>query len=144
MLALFQQGPLRAVYDTPLPLLLALILLLLPLASLLRYLLASRRPIEALHLARMLGNHRLLWELEGQRQLVALFALFGWAYFDFTASSMLAPVGVTPVFVRLHNFAHYGQTAALSAMLLAAFFTPLLGVALTVAATRLYARRNAR
>jgi hypothetical protein len=144
VLALFQQRPLRAVYDTPLPLLFTLILLLLPPASLLRYLLASRRPIEALHLARMLGHRGLLWQLDGQRKVIALFALSGWAYFDFTASSILAPVGITPVFVRLHNLAHYGQNAALSAMLLAAFLAPLLGAALTVGGARLYARRNAR
>jgi hypothetical protein len=144
VLALFQQGPLRAIYDTPLPLLLALVLLLLPLASLLHHLLARRRPTEALHLARMLGNRRLLWQLDGQRQVAAFFALLGWAYFEFTASSLLAPVGMTPVFVRLHNLAHYGQQAALSAMLLAAFVAPLLGAALTVGVARLYARRNAR
>lgn len=144
VLTVFQHRLLRALYDTPLPLLLALVLLLLPLASLLRYLVASRRPSEALHLARMLGNRRLLWQLEGQRQMAALSALFGWAYFDFTASSILAPVGVTPVFVRLHNLAHYGQNAVLSAMLLGAFVAPLLAVALTVGAARLYARRDAR
>ena len=144
VLALFQQRPLRAIYDTPLPLLLALVLLLLPPASLLHHLLAKRRPTEALHLARMLGHRRLLWQLDRQRQVAAFFALFGWAYFEFTASSILAPVGMTPVFVRLHNLAHYGQQTALSAMLLAAFVAPLLGAALTVGVARLYARRNAR
>ena len=60
---------------------------------------------------------------------------------DFTASSILAPVGLTPVFVRLHNLAHYGQTAVLSAMMLAAFLAPVLAVALGGVVGRWYAGR---
>jgi len=144
VLALFQQAPFRAVYDTPLPLLLALVLLLLPLAMLLRRLLATRRPGEALHLARLLRHRALLWELEAQRRAGAVVALFMWAYFDFTASSLLAPVGLTPVFVRLHNLAHYGQNAVLSAMLLTAVAIPAAVAALTLGASRLYPRSDAR
>ena len=52
--------------------------------------------------------------------------------------------GFTPVFVRLHNLAHYGQTAVLSAMMLAAFATPILVLLLTGTAWRLYARGHGR
>lgn len=144
VLALFQQRPVRALYDTPVPLLLALVLLLLPPAWVLRQLLHTRRAGEALHLAQMLRHGGLLWELDGKRRTAAVFALFGWAYFDFTASSLLAPVGLTPVFVRLHNLAHYGQNAVLSAMLLAASAIPVTLAALTLGVTRLYPPRDAR
>jgi hypothetical protein len=133
---------LRAFYDTPLPLGLALIFLVLPLAFLLAAL--WQQPDPALHIARQIGSRRLIWELETRPRAVAAGILFCWAYFDFTASSILAPTGLTPVFVRLHNLAHYGQTAALSAMMLAAFATPILVLLLTGTAWRFYARAHGR
>jgi len=142
VLALFQAPLLRALYDTPLPLGIALMLLLLPLAVLLAAL--WLRPNSALHVARQAGSRRLIWELETRPRAVAAGILFCCAYFDFTASSILAPTGFTPVFVRLHNLAHYGQTAVLSAMMLAAFATPILVLLLTGTAWRLYARGHGR
>jgi ABC-type Fe3+ transport system permease subunit len=142
LLALFQAPLLRAFYDTPLPLAIALIVLLLPLALLLGAL--WLQPTPALHIARQLGSRRLIWELETRPRAIAAGILFCWAYFDFTASSILAPTGFTPVFVRLHNLAHYGQTAVLSAMMLAAFATPILVLLLTGTAWRLYARGDGR
>jgi iron(III) transport system permease protein len=130
--------------DTPVPLVLAHVLLLLPVAVLLRTVLDSRRDDEALHLARMAGSRRLLWEMAVQPRVAAIAHLFALAYFEFTAASILAPIGVTPVFVRLHNLAHYGQTAVLSAMLLAAVAAPAVLLALTLLAARLYARRDVR
>ena len=144
VLALFQTPLLRPAYDTPLPLLLALTIILLPLALLLDALLHMRRMSPMRHIARQLGSRRLAWELDLQPRLAAFALLFCWAYFDFTASSILAPTGLTPVFVRLHNLAHYGQTAALSAMLLAAVLAPAAVLALTLGTARLYARRDAR
>jgi ABC-type Fe3+ transport system permease subunit len=142
LLALFQLPVLRTFYDTPLPLGLALILLLLPLAILLAAL--WLRPDPPLHIARQIGSRRLIWDLETRPRAIATGILFCWAYFDFTASSILAPTGLTPVFVRLHNLAHYGQTAVLSAMMLAAFATPILVLLLTGAAWRVYARAHGR
>jgi hypothetical protein len=142
LLALFQMPLLRALYDTPLPLGLALTLLLVPLALLLGAL--WLRPSPALHIARQTRNRRLMWELSTRPRVIASGILFCWAYFDFTASSILAPTGFTPVFVRLHNLAHYGQTAVLSAMMLAAFATPILVLLLTGTTWRLYARGHGR
>jgi ABC-type Fe3+ transport system permease subunit len=142
VLALFQAPLLRAFYDTPLPLAVALTVLLLPLAVLLAAL--WWQPTPALHIARQLGSRRVLWDLEARPRAIAAGLLFCWAYFDFTASSILAPTGFTPVFARLHNLAHYGQTAVLSAMMLAAFATPILVLLLTGTAWRLYARGHAR
>jgi hypothetical protein len=142
LLALFQLPVLHALYDTPLPLGAALTLLLLPFALLLGALWLQTTP--ALHIARQLGSRRLLWELQTRPRALALALLFCWAYFDFTASSILAPTGFTPVFVRLHNLAHYGQTAVLSAMMVAALGTPILVLLLTGTALRLYARGHGR
>ena len=141
MLALFQTPLLRAAYDTPLPLLLALTIILLPLALILRALLAMRRMSPMRHIARQLASRRLAWDLDSQPRLAAFGLLFCWAYFDFTAASILAPIGMTPVFVRLHNLAHYGQTAVLSAMMLAAFATPAVLLILILTAGRIHARR---
>ncbi len=135
VLTLFQAPMARAIYDTPLPLLLALTITLLPLAILLRALWSRR--MSALHVADQVGSQRLIWELKTRPHAAALGLLFCWAYFDFTASSILAPVGLTPVFVRLHNLAHYGQTAVLSAMMLAAFVVPVLAVLMAGAAARI-------
>jgi ABC-type Fe3+ transport system permease subunit len=142
ILAVFQLPLLRFAYDSPLPLLLALTLLLLPLAVPLRRLLDAARQDPALHLAQMAGAREVIWQLDMRRRWLAAFLLFCWAYFDFTASSILAPVGLTPVFARLHNLAHYGQTAVLSAMMLAAFAAPVAVLLLTAPAARWYARRD--
>ena len=143
-LAIFQMPGLRALYDTPVPLLAALVVILAPGALLLRRFVDAPQAAEALHLARLAGSRRLVWELDTQRRFAAVALLACWAWFDFTASSILAPIGLTPVFARLHNLAHYGQTAALSAMLLAAVAAPAAVLALTLSAARLYARRDAR
>lgn len=144
ILAGIQLPPLRWLRDTPIPLLAVEALLLAPIALLLRILLRSQEPREALHLARMAGSRRLLWDLALAPRAAAVALLFTLAYFELTAASILAPLGMTPAFARLHNLAHYGQTAVLSAMLLAAVFAPATLLALTLGAARLYARRDVR
>ena len=56
--------------------------------------------------------------------MVLLFFLL--AYSELVASAILAPPGMTTAPARLYNLMHYGQTAVLSAMVLAAFLAPLL------------------
>ncbi len=140
VLALFQLPGLHRAYDSPLPLVLTLGVLVFPLGVLLGGLRPRHTP--SLHIARQLGSRRLLWELETRPHMIACGLLFCWAYYDFTAASILAPVGFTPVFVRLHNLAHYGQTAVLSAMMLAAFSVPVLVVLLFGAGSRYWAGRR--
>jgi hypothetical protein len=142
ILSVFQVPLLRELYDTPIPLVLALTILLLPLAFLLGAL--WLRASAGLHIAGQIPSRRLIWELQTRPRAIACAILFCWAYFDFTASSILAPTGFTPVFVRLHNLAHYGQTAVLSAMMLAAFATPVAVLLLTGTALHLYARGHGR
>jgi ABC-type Fe3+ transport system permease subunit len=144
VLALFQTTPLRFAYDTPAPLTLALAFLFAPVAFLLRWLLRTQNRAESLHLARMAGSRSLLWDLALSLRVIALGFVFLLAYFELTASALLAPVGFTPAFVRLHNLSHYGQTPILSLMLLAATLAPAALLALTLGLGRLYARRDAR
>jgi hypothetical protein len=155
IVALFQLPLARFAYDTPLPLLLALTLLLLPLALLIRWRLAASDTDTSLHVARTIApairhssfvirHSTLLWQLDGRRRFACFALLFYWAFTEFTASSILAPVGLTPVFARLHNLAHYGQTAVLSAMLLAATLAPVAVLLLTALVARFYPRRDGR
>jgi ABC-type Fe3+ transport system permease subunit len=130
--------------ESPLPLVFAETLLLAPVAVLLWMILAMSRPGEKLHLARMAGSRQLIWELALEPRAAAFGLLFLLSYFEFTAASILAPTQLTPVCVRLHNLAHYGQTSALSAMLIAAMFAPAAVLALTLGAGRFYARKDAR
>ncbi len=148
VLALFQLPVARAAYDTPVPLVVALTLLLLPFALVLRLLVSALRPGEASHAASLLKPSReravarrgrqVLWHLEGQGKLAVAFLLFCWGYFDVTASAILAPSQMTPVLVRLYNFMHYGQTAALSAMVFVAFAVPFLLLAIFFASFRVF------
>lgn len=116
--------------ETPLPLALTLGLVLLPAAVLLRLVIRAAQPGAPLHLASLLGDSRaareLMWRLRTRARFGAAVLLFLWAYWDLTASAILAPIGMTPVTVRLYNLMHYGQTAVLSAMLAAALAAPLL------------------
>ncbi len=145
VLSLFQAPALREARETPVPLLLALVLLLLPFALLLRLLLHAFRPGEALAAAGMLRSssssavrgrgRQLVWEMKLRGRFWVAFLLFCWAYFDLTASTLLAPLKMTPVFKRLYNLMHYGQTTVRSAMVTVAFCVPLL-VLLGVGAAR--------
>jgi len=148
ILALFQLPVLRAAYDTPVPLVVALTLLLLPFALVLRMLVSALRPGEASHAARLLttssesrvvrGGRRVLWHLEGQGKLAVAFLLFVWGYFDLTISDILHPAQMTPVISRLYNFMHYGQTPALSVMVLVCFAVPFVLCALSFASFRVF------
>lgn len=121
-------------YDTPAPLLLALTLLFLPFGLALRVLLKLYRPGAALHAAELLGaspqpavrarGEGLAALLRARGRFWVLFLLFGWGYFDLTASAILEPTGMTPVFKGLYNQMHYGRSHALSAMLCVALAAP--------------------
>ena len=77
---------------------------------------------------------RLVWQLRTRRVFWLAFLLFFGAYFELTASAILSPPSMTPISVRLYNQMHYGRTAGLSAMVLAALLAPALLLALAAAA----------
>ena len=139
VLAAVQLPGLIKLRDTPAPLVFALGLVLLPMAFVLQRVLALTRQRSALHLAALLQKSRaareLTWRLSTSGKFWAMVLLFVWAYWDLTAGSILAPIGMTPVTVRLYNLMHYGQVATLSAMTCAACAAPIM-VALLALGTR--------
>jgi ABC-type Fe3+ transport system permease subunit len=154
LVALFQTRALRPLYDTPLPLLLGLALLLLPFAVLLRIVLAMYRPGSAIHAAELLEDSasrplrdrggRIARFLRARGRFWAVFLLFCWGYFDVTASAILAPSATTPIFVRLYNLMHYGRITVLSAMVCAALAAPLAALGVAAAARAVYLRTATR
>jgi ABC-type Fe3+ transport system permease subunit len=134
----FQSNLLQPLYNTPVPLVLALTALLVPLGLMVRVGLDSSRPAASVHAAGLLtdsshagirsAGRRLLWHLQTRRRMLALFLLFCWAYFDLTASSILAPAGMSPVSARLYNQMHYGRNAVLSAMVVVTLAVPVVFV----------------
>lgn len=131
--------------DTPAPLVFTLGLVLFPVALVLKRVLELIRRQNALHVAELLDKSRaareLTWRLGASGKFWAVALLFVWAYWDLTASAILAPIGMTPVTVRLYNLMHYGQIAALSAMTCAAFAAPILIFLLALGTRRWWAPR---
>ncbi|MBN1808220.1 MAG: hypothetical protein JW909_04070 [Planctomycetes bacterium] len=148
--AVFQAPGLRLLYDTPVPLVTILALCLLPVGLLMGTILVFVRHGTAVHLAAMLksfhsappatAGRRLLWRMRNSRAVLLYALIFFWAYFDFTASWLLHPVGMTPVVSRLYNLMHYGHSNVLSAMLGAALAAPVAVGAAVYLAARLAAR----
>jgi hypothetical protein len=128
--------------QTPLPLAIALTLLALPAA------LAVRRLTEgdaaALHAAWLLEDdperapraRALAWQERGARRWWAFAALFLLCYGDLAASAILHPIDMVPVLVMLYNFMHYGESAALSARLIAALVAPVAAIGIGWGAAR--------
>jgi hypothetical protein len=136
---LFQQPVLRLAYDTPVPLVVAQMLLLLPRTMLLFACLPVDRPTQAVHAAEMLGAggpamrsaaRELRWQLAGRPQFWTFVIVFFWGYLDLMTATILAPPGMEPVVKRLYNFMHFGHIAGLAAMVCAALAVPLLFVSI--------------
>jgi ABC-type Fe3+ transport system permease subunit len=145
VLAAVQLPGLLSLRDTPVPLVLTLALVLLPLALVLKRVLELTGYRSALHLANLMPSSRasqeLKWQLNASGKFWAVVLLFVWVYWDLTTSSILAPIGMTPVTVRLYNMMHYGQIAALSAMTCATFAVPIFIFLLAFGTRRWWAPR---
>jgi iron(III) transport system permease protein len=143
MLAAVQLPGLLPLRDTPVPLVLTLALVLVPIAFVLKRVLGLIGYRSSLHLARLMPKsvpaRELKWRLSTSGKFWIVVLLFVWAYWDLTASAILAPIGMTPVTVRLYNLMHYGQIAALSAMTCATFAAPILLFMLALGTRRWWA-----
>ena len=138
---LVQRPPLVTLRDTPLPIVVAEALFLLPRAVLIRLLVGQLRDSSAVYAARLLARsgspiHQqasasLLWRLDVAGRIGGLLILCYWAYIELTLPSLLAPPGMTPAPVVLYNLMHYGQISGLSAMLFASMTTPVVLMALS-------------
>src|SRR5690606_22937677 len=130
MLYLFQTPLLRGQYNTMLPLLAAHTLWLLPIAVMLSALLVAQRS-PALHAAMMLDDATERNVRRAGRRLIArawlrpigwtMLTLFCFAYFELTATTLLAPAGAEPAVVSAYNNMHYGQYDVLSARVMLSF-----------------------
>jgi len=143
VLAAVQLPGLILLRNTPVPLVFTLGLVLLPMALVLRRVLELTARRSALHLTTLMQKSRavreLTWKLSTSGKFRVMVLLFVWAFWDLTASSILAPIGMTPVTVRLYNLMHYGQIAALSAMTCAAFAAPIFVFLLALGTRRWWA-----
>lgn len=143
VLAAVQLPGLILLRDTPAPLVFALGLVLFPLALVLKRVLELARQRSALHLVSFMEKSRavreLNWRLNMSGKFWAIALLFVLAYWDLTASSILAPIAMTPVTVRLYNLMHYGQIATLSAMTCVAFAAPICVILLALGTRRWWA-----
>ena len=134
VLQMFQSDLLAPLGETPVRVVLAMTLLLLPRAILLALLLRS--PAEPVHASLLLraspwasqrdSGRTLYWELATSGHFWMLVVLFVWAYWELTAPALLAPASLVTAPQRLYNLMHYGRTAVLSAMLSATIAFPLL------------------
>lgn len=134
VLALFQLPLLRERFFDAWRLPLAVALLLLPFAVLMRMALRVARPASASRLAELMRAgggalkqraDEILWRLEKRKHYWAVALLFCWAYYDLTASSLLAPADMPTAMARLYNFTHYGRITGLSALILATILAPV-------------------
>jgi ABC-type Fe3+ transport system permease subunit len=142
LLTLFQLPPLHLLRASPLPVLVALVLQILPAALFLRWILNQGQQSEAAHIARENGSGALIWTILRRPALWGGGLLFLQAYGDFTANSLLAPPALTSAFSRIFNLLHYGQTAVLSAMLLITLAVPVVALFIATLVVRLHAIRR--
>jgi hypothetical protein len=151
---LAQRSPLGALSDSPVLLVVTLMLLLMPAALVLRVALDRFGAREMLHVAALLSGSgraeiraaavRIWWQIQGRGWFVLAMALFYLAYFEVVASSMLAPVGMPVASVRLHNLMHYGQSPVLSGMMLTMAALPIVIAMVGLMVGRVMCRKFAR
>lgn len=130
---------------SPLPLIAAMVLFVLPRALILRAMLWKSEGQSNLFLARTMGvstqgpvsldqpfkpqhwSRTILWKLQGAGRFWAMALLFWWSYLELTLPSLLRPSGMAPAPMRLYNFLHYGHIPGLAAMLVVVLAVPVLG-----------------
>lgn len=134
--AIFQQAWLQQVYDTPVPVVLGLIIWLLPRALLLHGMLVVTSSPVAEHVAsllmragdrtRMRAAGEILWQLRDRSATIVRLLLCHWAYWELTLPDILRPNGLEPITVRLYIDMHFGRNAMLTAKAGLTLAAPLL------------------
>jgi ABC-type Fe3+ transport system permease subunit len=138
ILGLFQTQMLNNLYDTPLPLVLALACIALPAALILQPI--FRQHSTSHHMAwltrlslknqhQTLARH-LRWQ-QHIRSILLLTGIIAYiTYHDLPASALLSPPGMQGAVVRLYNLMHYGKYETLSAMVVLTYMLPPLAMGL--------------
>jgi hypothetical protein len=140
ILALFQLPGFRGLSQSLVPLIFALALFVLPRAVILFAVAGISRRTPAAHSAWLLVHSpdrrqrttgvRLIDELQTGAIFWSAVLVWYWCYWELTPASLLAPPAAMSFCVRLYNFMHYGQSNALSTMLVAAIAVPVVTVVL--------------
>lgn len=135
VLVLFQRSPLFVIYDTPLPLVVALAAWLLPRGVLLVLLWSGVRHGAGGHLAELVRRSPsafvaakgidLMWHLRHRPAWFSWMLLSYWAYLDLTSAAMLAPTGMASAPVRLYDLMHFGHKSLLSAQTCLTLLVPV-------------------
>ena len=152
-LAMLQAPLMWMLRSTPLPLVAAAALMVMPVAILIQLLLQGRRGSADVHLARLLAASpaasvrrsaaSISW-VRGRRPLFLAGALLVYQVFsDVTLASLLAPIRMPLVMPRLYNFMHYGRSAVLTSSLLISVVVPLAALVLAAFTSRLWRARHA-
>ncbi|MDZ4817029.1 MAG: hypothetical protein SGI71_12290 [Verrucomicrobiota bacterium] len=133
LVALFQNDILNRMYDTPVPLTIALTLIFLPMTIVCWFIADRFGKSTSAYLAHYLaeqthGNkaRALHWKITHSPKLLVMLIVFYFAYLELTASALLAPSGSMPVTVRLYKLMHYGKTSGFSAMTILSILVPVL------------------
>jgi hypothetical protein len=138
ILGLFQLPGFRTLSQSLVPLIFALVLFVLPRAVILFAVTGVSRRTPSAHSAWLLVHSpdrsqrttgaRLIDELQTGAMFWSAVLVWYWCYWELTPASLLAPPAAMSFCVRLYNFMHYGQSNALSTMLVAAIAVPTVTV----------------
>lgn len=148
LLAIFQTPIFHPLYDTPVPIILALLILALPIGLILRPILWQNN--SATHAGQLTGlstnakHQQLAKHLNHHYHARGLWLLgcilFYMTYHDLPASALLAPSSMSPAIVRLYNLMHYGQYQTLSAMVVLTYGLPTIALAVLIFITSIKGR----
>lgn len=132
---IFQTSLLRGAYDSPVPLILAEVMYILPRTLILLHCLHRLGLPTANHVIGLLERSprselrgttaELRWQLSGRLRFAAVAIVGFWAYFEVMLPSLLAMPGLAPVGLVLYNHLHYGRITALGAKLALALCIPV-------------------
>jgi len=150
ILALFQQPGFIAWRETPLPVVLGLMIWLLPRALVLQGIHRTLHSPIAMHAASLLASapdakrrmaaKHLHWLIAGRNRFASRVLLFHWAYWDLTLPHLLNPTGLTSAPVRLYGDAHFARNAVLTAKAGITMLAPVLMLLLAWGLIRLWER----
>ena len=119
---------------SPVPLVVAMVLFLLPRALAMQAMLRRNEQQAGVFLAESLAElsgprgrqgAAILWRIRDAGRFWALALLFWWSYLELTLPALLRPAGMAPAPLRLYNFLHYGHIPGLAAMLAVVLAVPV-------------------
>ncbi|MCM8535624.1 MAG: hypothetical protein NE334_06790 [Lentisphaeraceae bacterium] len=138
ILAFFQITFLQSLAHSILPLTLAQIIYIFPLAIVVRIFIKNSIQQSSLTSAHLLSNkEKLNWKLYHLPTILAHFPLFCILWFDITLNTLLAPTSLPGIFPRLYNLMHYNENEKLSATVVIAVLVPPIILALVLFISRI-------